>query len=165
MAKKQEKDAMSFAKDFLAGGISAAVSKTAVAPIERVKLILQVQAANKQIVAGQEYKGESLSWATWPTSLGGSVRKLVQKRFSSSARAVLYLKFALTFAESANRHHVTAQGKKKKKSRWFFFADYITRDFFSRADSSAEVRIDDFSLIWTRQSWRFPHNFRHTENR
>jgi solute carrier family 25 (mitochondrial adenine nucleotide translocator), member 4/5/6/31 len=57
MAKKQEKDAMSFAKDFMAGGISAAVSKTAVAPIERVKLILQVQAANKQIVAGQEYKG------------------------------------------------------------------------------------------------------------
>lgn len=56
MAKK-EKDAMSFAKDFLAGGISAAVSKTAVAPIERVKLILQVQAANKQVVAGQEYKG------------------------------------------------------------------------------------------------------------
>jgi solute carrier family 25 (adenine nucleotide translocator) protein 4/5/6/31 len=51
------KDPMSFAKDFLAGGISAAVSKTAVAPIERVKLILQVQAANKQIVAGQEYKG------------------------------------------------------------------------------------------------------------
>jgi solute carrier family 25 (adenine nucleotide translocator) protein 4/5/6/31 len=48
---------MSFAKDFLAGGISAAVSKTAVAPIERVKLILQVQAANKQIVAGSEYKG------------------------------------------------------------------------------------------------------------
>jgi solute carrier family 25 (adenine nucleotide translocator) protein 4/5/6/31 len=48
---------MSFAKDFLAGGISAAISKTAVAPIERVKLILQVQAANKQIVAGTEYKG------------------------------------------------------------------------------------------------------------
>lgn len=48
---------MSFAKDFLAGGISAAVSKTAVAPIERVKLILQVQAANKQVVAGKEYKG------------------------------------------------------------------------------------------------------------
>jgi solute carrier family 25 (adenine nucleotide translocator) protein 4/5/6/31 len=51
------KDPMSFAKDFLAGGISAAISKTAVAPIERVKLILQVQAANKQIVAGKEYKG------------------------------------------------------------------------------------------------------------
>ena len=34
--------AVSFAKDFMAGGISAAISKTAVAPIERVKLLLQV---------------------------------------------------------------------------------------------------------------------------
>lgn len=34
--------AISFAKDFLAGGIAAAISKTAVAPIERVKLLLQV---------------------------------------------------------------------------------------------------------------------------
>lgn len=55
---KKPQDPMSFAKDFLAGGISAAISKTAVAPIERVKLILQVQAANKQVVAGKEYKGE-----------------------------------------------------------------------------------------------------------
>jgi len=50
-------DATSFAKDFLAGGISAAISKTTVAPIERVKLILQVQAANKQIAADKQYKG------------------------------------------------------------------------------------------------------------
>lgn len=61
------KDPMSFAKDFLAGGISAAVSKTAVAPIERVKLILQVQAANKQIEAGKEYKGECVREPTWLT--------------------------------------------------------------------------------------------------
>ncbi|KAJ8973639.1 hypothetical protein NQ317_012341 [Molorchus minor] len=37
--------------------ISAAVAKTAVAPIERVKLILQVQAASKQIAADKQYKG------------------------------------------------------------------------------------------------------------
>lgn len=37
--------ALSFVKDFLAGGIAAAVSKTAVAPIERVKLLLQVRTA------------------------------------------------------------------------------------------------------------------------
>lgn len=35
--------AISFAKDFLAGGVAAAISKTAVAPIERVKLLLQVR--------------------------------------------------------------------------------------------------------------------------
>ena len=35
----------SFMSDFLIGGVSAAVSKTVVAPIERVKLLLQVQDA------------------------------------------------------------------------------------------------------------------------
>jgi solute carrier family 25 (adenine nucleotide translocator) protein 4/5/6/31 len=39
------------------GGVSAAVSKTAVAPIERVKLLLQVQDANKNIEAANRYKG------------------------------------------------------------------------------------------------------------
>uniref|UniRef100_A0A8D8TFX9 ADP/ATP translocase n=1 Tax=Cacopsylla melanoneura TaxID=428564 RepID=A0A8D8TFX9_9HEMI len=50
-------DPMAFAKDFLAGGISAAVSKTAVAPIERVKLLLQVQHISKQLTEDQKYKG------------------------------------------------------------------------------------------------------------
>ena len=39
------------------GGISAGVSKTAVAPIERVKLLLQLQAASKQISVENQYKG------------------------------------------------------------------------------------------------------------
>lgn len=51
-------DMSGFAKDFLAGGISAAISKTAVAPIERVKLLLQVQAASKQIAKADQYKGK-----------------------------------------------------------------------------------------------------------
>ena len=51
-------DMKEFGKDFVAGGIAAAVSKTAVAPIERVKLLLQVQHVSKQIAAGQQYKGE-----------------------------------------------------------------------------------------------------------
>nr|KAF6267867.1 solute carrier family 25 member 6 [Myotis myotis] len=49
--------AISFAKDFLAGGVAAAISKTAVAPIERVKLLLQVQHASQQITADKQYKG------------------------------------------------------------------------------------------------------------
>ena len=48
-----------FVRDFFIGGISAAVSKTAVAPIERVKLILQVQDANKNIPEDKRYKGIS----------------------------------------------------------------------------------------------------------
>jgi len=43
---------MSFLVDFLVGGISASISKTMVAPIERVKLLLQTQDANKKIQDG-----------------------------------------------------------------------------------------------------------------
>jgi hypothetical protein len=50
-------DPVAFAKDFIAGGVAAAISKTAVAPIERVKLLLQVQHASKQITKDQQYKG------------------------------------------------------------------------------------------------------------
>lgn len=44
---------VSFMKDFLAGGIAAAISKTAVAPIERVKLLLQVSMAFKKVLSRQ----------------------------------------------------------------------------------------------------------------
>ena len=47
-----------FLIDFMLGGISAAISKTATAPIERVKLILQTQDSNPAIIAsGRFYKG------------------------------------------------------------------------------------------------------------
>jgi len=47
----------SFVTDFLIGGVSAAVSKTVVAPIERVKLLLQVQDASSSIKAEDRYNG------------------------------------------------------------------------------------------------------------
>jgi solute carrier family 25 (adenine nucleotide translocator) protein 4/5/6/31 len=50
--KKKSRGATDFLKDFMIGGVSAAVSKTAVAPIERVKLLLQTQDANKKIQDG-----------------------------------------------------------------------------------------------------------------
>jgi solute carrier family 25 (adenine nucleotide translocator) protein 4/5/6/31 len=46
-------DALSFLADFAAGGISGAVAKTATAPIERVKLIIQTQDANPLIKSGE----------------------------------------------------------------------------------------------------------------
>ena len=54
MPEKQKK---SFMTDFLIGGVSAAVSKTAVAPIERVKLLLQVQDAQKTIRPEDRFNG------------------------------------------------------------------------------------------------------------
>jgi solute carrier family 25 (adenine nucleotide translocator) protein 4/5/6/31 len=57
MSDKAKKPQKSFVKDFLIGGVSAAISKTCVAPIERVKLLLQNQDASSQIKADQRYKG------------------------------------------------------------------------------------------------------------
>jgi solute carrier family 25 (adenine nucleotide translocator) protein 4/5/6/31 len=42
-----------FIMNFLAGGVSGAVAKTATAPIERVKLLIQTQDANPKIISGE----------------------------------------------------------------------------------------------------------------
>lgn len=68
-------DPVAFAKDFLAGGIAAAISKTTVAPIERVKLLLQVQHISKQIPEDMRYKGKCASAISFrlPPSLSVSI--------------------------------------------------------------------------------------------
>jgi len=53
----EAKKGKSFMTDFLIGGVSAAVSKTIVAPIERVKLLLQVQDASSTIKPEDRYNG------------------------------------------------------------------------------------------------------------
>ncbi|KAK2975426.1 hypothetical protein RJ640_007345 [Escallonia rubra] len=56
-----EKGAAGFAIDFLMGAVSAAVSKSAAAPIERVELLIQNQ--DEMIKSGrlsEPYKGRSL---------------------------------------------------------------------------------------------------------
>jgi len=46
-----------FVTDLTVGGVSGTVSKTVVAPIERVKLLLQTQDASTQIAKDKRYKG------------------------------------------------------------------------------------------------------------
>lgn len=48
---------LSFFIDLAAGGTAGGLSKTVVAPIERVKLILQTQDASTQITKENRYKG------------------------------------------------------------------------------------------------------------
>ncbi|KAK0550469.1 ADP/ATP carrier protein, partial [Tilletia horrida] len=57
-SKQKGKDVTGFLTDFMMGGVSAAVSKTAAAPIERVKLLVQNQAEMiKQGRLATPYKG------------------------------------------------------------------------------------------------------------
>ncbi|XP_049671531.1 LOW QUALITY PROTEIN: ADP/ATP translocase 4 [Accipiter gentilis] len=55
--KNRRKDPFSFGRDLLASGVVAAVSKMAVAPVEQVELLLQVQALSRHIWTDQRYKG------------------------------------------------------------------------------------------------------------
>lgn len=71
-------DPVAFAKDFIAGGVAAAISKTTVAPIERVKLLLQVQHISKQIAEDKRYKGK------WSSSLRSIVPSLSLLSFFST---------------------------------------------------------------------------------
>ena len=55
-----------FALDFLMGGVSAAVSKTAAAPIERIKLLIQNQVRGR----GFSLAIRKLTFASGSLSLG-----------------------------------------------------------------------------------------------
>ena len=48
---------MDFVQDLLLGGTSGVIAKTACAPLERVKIVLQTQSANTQITAEKQYRG------------------------------------------------------------------------------------------------------------
>eukprot|EP00668_Euglena_longa_P015267 GGOE01019324.1.p1 GENE.GGOE01019324.1~~GGOE01019324.1.p1 ORF type:complete len:373 (+),score=136.16 GGOE01019324.1:77-1120(+) len=83
-----------FLRDWLIGACAAAISKTAVAPIERVKLLLQTQAANAKVMAGavEPYKGaldcfarvvrEQSIWALWRGNLANVLRYFPTQAFN-----------------------------------------------------------------------------------
>ena len=61
--------AMKFVADLLAGGVAGGISKTIVAPIERVKLLLQTQDSNPRIKSGQQADHDCWHKASWPGKL------------------------------------------------------------------------------------------------
>jgi len=128
-----------FGKDLLTGGTAAAVSKTAVAPIERVKLLLQVQDAQKTI--GKKYVGiidcftrvakEQGFWSLWRGNLANVIRYFPTQ--------------ALNFAFKDTYKKLFIEGVDKKKQFWKFFAGNLASGGAAGATSLCFVYPLDFA--------------------
>jgi len=118
MSKQKDSAAVSFFKDLAAGGVSGAISKTAVAPIERVKLLLQVQDSSKDIAVDKRYKGIMDAFRRIP----------IEQGFSSfwrgnMANVIRYFPTqALNFAFKDTYKQMFLAGVDKKTQFWRFFA-------------------------------------------
>jgi len=134
-------DPVSFLKDFLAGGIAAAISKTAVAPIERVKLLLQVQAASKQIAADQQYKGMVDCFVRIPKEQGFTAYWR-----GNLANVIRYFPTqALNFAFKDKYKQIFLGGVDKKTQFWRFFAGNLASGGAAGATSLCFVYPLDFA--------------------
>merc|ERR1711962_1368124 len=134
-------DPMSFLQDFIAGGISAAVSKTAVAPIERVKLLLQVQAVSKQLTEAQKYKGMVDCFVRIPKEQG-----FASFWRGNLANVIRYFPTqALNFAFKDKYKDMFLKGVDKKTQFWRFFAGNLASGGAAGATSLCFVYPLDFA--------------------
>ncbi|XP_014375881.1 ADP/ATP translocase 4 [Alligator sinensis] len=139
--RRQLFDPISFGKDLMAGGIAAAISKTTVAPIERVKLLLQVQASSKQIRAEQQYKG----------MIDCFVRIPKEQRFLSFWRGNLanviryFPTQALNFAFKDKYKQIFMSGVNKEKQFWKWFLMNLASGGAAGATSLCVVYPLDFA--------------------
>jgi len=140
--RKMDKfDPVIFCQDLLSGGVAAAVSKTAVAPIERVKLLLQVQDASKQISADKKYKGiidcfsrvskEQGFWSLWRGNLANVIRYFPTQ--------------ALNFAFKDQYRQMFLGGVDKNKQFWRFFVGNLASGGLAGATSLCFVYPLDFA--------------------
>lgn len=134
-------DATNFLKDFLAGGVAAAVSKTAVAPIERVKLLLQVQHASKQITADKHYKGIVDAFVRIPQEQG-----ITAYWRGNLANVIRYFPTqALNFAFKDKYKQVFLGGVDKRTQFWRYFMGNLASGGAAGATSLCFVYPLDFA--------------------
>ncbi|XP_077062781.1 ADP/ATP translocase 3 [Siphateles boraxobius] len=132
---------ISFAKDFLAGGIAAAISETAVAPIERVKLLLQIQHSSKQIAVDKQYKGIVDCLVRIPKEQG-----FLSFWRGNSANVIRYfLTQALNFAFKDKYKKIFLDGVDSRTQFWRYFAGNLASGGAAGATSLCLVYPLDFA--------------------
>jgi len=141
MGEKKGFDTRKFLIDLASGGTAAAVSKTAVAPIERVKLLLQVQDASASIAKDKRYKGimdvlkripqEQGFAAFWRGNLANVIRYFPTQ--------------ALNFAFKDTYKNMFLKNVDKNKQFWRFFVGNLASGGAAGATSLCFVYPLDFA--------------------
>uniref|UniRef100_A0A1I7ULK5 ADP/ATP translocase n=2 Tax=Caenorhabditis tropicalis TaxID=1561998 RepID=A0A1I7ULK5_9PELO len=141
MSEKESFNLRKFLIDLASGGTAAAISKTAVAPIERVKLLLQVQETSTTIAVDKRYKGimdvltrvpkeQGLS-ALWRGNLANVIRYFPTQ--------------ALNFAFKDTYKEIFQKGIDREKQFWKFFAGNLASGGAAGATSLCFVYPFDFA--------------------
>jgi solute carrier family 25 (adenine nucleotide translocator) protein 4/5/6/31 len=104
-------------QDLAAGGIAGGISKTVVAPIERIKLLLQVQASNKNIPESERYTGIIDCMKKVPAQQG-----FLSFWRGNTANVIRYFPTqALNFAFKDSYKRIFLGGVDSKTQPWRFF--------------------------------------------
>ncbi|XP_037508269.1 ADP,ATP carrier protein [Rhipicephalus sanguineus] len=141
MADKKDTQVISFLKDFIAGGVAAAISKTSVAPIERVKLLLQVQHVSKQLTPDKQYKGMIDCFVRIPKEQG-----FLSFWRGNLANVIRYFPTqALNFAFKDKYKQIFLGGVDKKTQFWRYFAGNLASGGAAGATSLCFVYPLDFA--------------------
>lgn len=143
-SKKQQdpsKAAKKFLIDWLTGGVSAAISKTAVAPIERVKLLLQVQHNIKELPEDKRYKGIIDCFVRVPREQG-----FLSLWRGNLANVIRYFPTqALNFAFKDTYKDIFLKGVNKNEHFWRFFVGNLASGGAAGATSLCFVYPLDFA--------------------
>uniref|UniRef100_A0A2R5L5E1 ADP/ATP translocase n=1 Tax=Ornithodoros turicata TaxID=34597 RepID=A0A2R5L5E1_9ACAR len=141
MSGTKDTQVVSFLKDFIAGGVAAAISKTSVAPIERVKLLLQVQHVSKQITADKQYKGMIDCFVRIPKEQG-----FLSFWRGNLANVIRYFPTqALNFAFKDKYKQLFMGGVDKKTQFWRYFIGNLASGGAAGATSLCFVYPLDFA--------------------
>uniref|UniRef100_A0A6B0V7L3 ADP/ATP translocase n=1 Tax=Ixodes ricinus TaxID=34613 RepID=A0A6B0V7L3_IXORI len=141
MSGQKDSAVVSFLKDFIAGGVAAAISKTSVAPIERVKLLLQVQHVSKQLTPDKQYKGMIDCFVRIPKEQG-----FLSFWRGNLANVIRYFPTqALNFAFKDKYKQLFLGGVDKKTQFWRYFAGNLASGGAAGATSLCFVYPLDFA--------------------
>ncbi|PFH38032.1 putative adenine nucleotide translocator [Besnoitia besnoiti] len=133
---------MNTAKDFLAGGISAGVSKTIVAPIERVKMLIQTQDSIPEIKEGKMPRYTGIVDCFRRVSAEQGVGSLWRGNLANVIRYFPTQAFNFAFKDTFKRMFPKYD---QKKDFWKFFCTNVASGGLAGASSLVIVYPLDFA--------------------